>query len=418
MKFIYIKYIRYMEENNNIHKENIEPFKKKIFNNSIKIADFIKGNESIPSLPTIPKIYFNKNIEDDKIGSVIINNYNNIRINIKKLEIIKNFILSILKTSQFELENFKVSKKKYRLDQNNLIINIEDTFNNTFKNQNYFNIFITNYVKENYNIFKNIKSDVPYFYKIFQNEYIGKNKNFFLDLFKKYIKIRKIILKFIQKNNGILGFDMVFEIKDNIHFDKIKNIEKKKITKDNKNYINYNEYILLGENIMNNTNIINNKFIEKDSNTLQEPLLQSKIHKSNLLYLENNDINYYINLHNKRLTNIYTNIITSKNNSLDNGASYNLYNITINLLELEFNIIKFIFNYIDEIIFNNFIDVHIKIKQYIYEKINTFNIYYEPYIEWYNRIILGLSSSLIGMNTTEIENFKDFFNKIISEIDS
>ena len=215
-------------------------------------------------------------------------------------------------------------------------------------------------------------------------------------------------------NNGILGFDMVFEINDNIHFDKIKNIEKEKISKNNKNnknYINYNEYILLGENIINNTNIVNNTTTKKST-------LQTKIHKSNLLYLENNDANYYINLHKNKLTNIYTNIISSKNNSLDNGSSYDLYNITINLLELEFNIIKFIFNYIDETIFNNFIDIHIKIKQYIYEKINTFNVYYEPYIEWYNRVILELSGSLIGINTSEVENFKDFFNKIILKVDS
>jgi len=402
-------------ENINIHKENIEPFKKNIFTSNPTISDFIKGDNNISSLPTIPKIYFNKNTDNDKIGSNIINNYNNIRINIKKLEIIKNFILSILKTSQFELEKFKVSKKIFHLEQNNLIIKFEDTFNDTFKNNDYFNNFINNYIKENYNIFKNIKSDVPYFYKIFQNIYIGKNKNFFLDLFKKYIKIRKIILTFIQKNNGILGFDMVFEINNNIYFDKIKNIEKEKLSKDSKNYINYNEYILSGENIMNNTNIINNK---STNITSKKITLQSKIHKSNLLYLENNDINYYINLHKKKLTDIYTNIITAKNNSLDNGASYNLYNITINLLELEFNIIKFIFNYIDEIIFNNFINVHLKIKHYIYEKINTFDIYYEPYIEWYNRVIIKLPVSLIGINTSEVENFKDFFNKIISKIDS
>ena len=400
-------------EENNIYKENIEPFKKNIFTNNPTIGDFIKG-DNISSLPTIPKIYFNKSTDNDKIGSNIINNYNNIRINIKKLENIKNFILSILKTSQFELENFKVSKKIFHLEQNNLIINFEDTFNDTFKNNNSFNNFINNYVKENYNIFKNIKSDVPYFYNIFQNVYIGKNKNFFLDLFKKYIKIRKIILKFIQKNNGILGFDMVFDINNNIHFDKIKNIEKAKLSKDSKNYINYNEYILSGENIINNTNIINNK---STNTTAKKSTLQSKIHKSNLLYLENNDTAYYINLHKNRLTNIYTNIITSKNNSLDNGASYNLYNITINLLELEFNIIKFIFNYIDEIIFNNFIDVHLKIKYYIYDKINTFNIYYEPYIEWYNRVILKLSSSSVEINTTEVEDFEKFFTKIISKID-
>jgi len=408
-------------EENNIYKENIEPFKINIFDDTPTISDFIKGSDNISSLPTIPKIYFNKNTDNDKIGSNIINNYNNIKININKLEIIKNFILSILKTSQFELENFKVSKKMFHLEENNLIINLKDTYTDTFKNNNSFNDFINNYMKENYNIFKNIKSDVPYFYNIFQNKYIGKNKIFFLDLFKKYIKIRKIILTFIQKNNGILGFDMIFEINNNIHFDKIKNIEKEKLSKDSKDskkYINYNEYILSGENIMNNTNIVNNKFKQKNSITPKKSELQSKIHKSNLLYLENNDINYYINLHKKRLTDIYTNIITSKNNSLDNGASYDLYNITTNLLELEFNIIKFIFNYIDEIIFNNFIDVHLKIKHYIYEKINTFNIYYEPYIEWYNRAILKLSSSSTGMNTSEVENFQDFFNNIVSKIDS
>ena len=158
-----------MEENSNIHKENIEPFKKYIFTDNPTIGDFIRGSDNISSLPTIPKIYFNKNTDNDKIGSNIINNYNTIRINIKKLEIIKNSILSILKTSQFELENFKVSKKIFHLEQNNLIINFKSTFNDTFKNNNSFNDFINNYIKENYNIFKNIKSDVPYFYNIFQN---------------------------------------------------------------------------------------------------------------------------------------------------------------------------------------------------------------------------------------------------------
>jgi hypothetical protein len=405
-----------MEEENIIYKENIDPFKEKIFNgNQPKIIDFINGNDNIPSLPTIPKIYFNKDTNNDKIGSDIINKYNIIKINIKKLEIIKNFIISILKTSQFELENIKIPKKKYKLEQDNLIINIENTFNETFKDQKSFNNFINNYVKENYNIIKYTKSDVPYFYTIFQNEYLGTNKNFFLDLFKKYIKIRKIILPYIKNNSGLLGFNMIFELNDNIQLDKIKNIEKEKLKKNNKNYINYNKYILYGKNIINNSNIINNKFKNSETETAKKPTLQFKIHKSNLLYLERNNVNYYNGLHSKKLTDIYNNIINSKNNFLDNDTS--LYNVTINLIEFEFNLIKFIFNYIDIILFNNFIDVHIKIKRYIYEKINTFSIYYEPYIEWYNNVILGLSTPLIGMNKSEVEDFKEFFNTIIKEID-
>ena len=61
-----------------------------------KITDFIK------KIPKIPPIYFH---ERDETGSKTINNYNNIRVNIEKLETTKMFILSILKTSSVELSS-------------------------------------------------------------------------------------------------------------------------------------------------------------------------------------------------------------------------------------------------------------------------------------------------------------------------
>ena len=77
---------------NNITGKNIIPFKTGIFNDG-KTHNI---NDIITELPTIPKIYFPD--KDDKIGATIINDYNIIRLNIKKLETIKNFILSILKS--------------------------------------------------------------------------------------------------------------------------------------------------------------------------------------------------------------------------------------------------------------------------------------------------------------------------------
>lgn len=398
-----------MTENNIIRKENIDPFKNKILKDGLNITSFIK------SLQTIPKIYFEigKNTNSIGVGNDIINSYNNIKTNIKKMDIIKNFILSILKTSLSELKNISI-QKKYQLKKNNLIINIENNLNKAFNDQESFNEFLNNYKKENYNIFKNTisENDTPYFYNIFQSEYLGKNKNFFLDLFKEYIEIRKNIIPHIKKNNGIIGFDMIFEINDNINLDKIKNTEKT-ILKEGNNNINYNEYILSGENIM--TNSKNNNNVPKKKS--KSPNLQPKIHKSNLLYIEKYESDHYINLHSTKLKDIYS-IITNKVKSLANSESNNLYDITVNLIELDFNVIKFIFNYIDQDIFNNFIKSHIKIKRYIYEKINTFDIYYEPYIQWYNKTF-SLSSESITKNSNrdEIENFTTIFDKMMKEMD-
>ena len=426
-------------EVNNIKYNNVSPFTKNIF----KSDHNINFNDVINSIPTIPKIYFNEN---DNYGNNIINNYNFIRININKLRIIKNFIISILKTSKIELENIQINRNKYQLRDNNLIINFDTDYNETFSdkdkikefeethnikkylsnNKNKFNEFIKIYLEENYNIFKNIKIDEPYFYNIFQNEYINTdniaNKTFFLDLFKKYIKIRKLIIPYIKTNNGLLGFNMIFDIKDNIYLSKIINDEKSKLekSKNSKKSINYSKYILNGENIINNSeNIIPTARVLLTSK--EEPTkssLKFKIQKYNLLYLEKKNAKYYMDLHKNNLEKIYANIITAKNKCLRDES--NLYNITTNLIELEFNLIEFIFNYIDINIFSNFIEAHIKIKRYIYEKINVFDTNYEQYIIWYNRVIRHITEGIDNkyIDNEEYENFEDFFKRIITSIDS
>jgi hypothetical protein len=396
---------------NNIIDKNIIPFKTSIFNDD-KTHNI---NDIITELPTIPKIYFPD--KDDKIGATIINDYNIIRLNIKKLETIKNFILSILKSSSSELENIRISKQKYNLYKNNLLILFESNLNETFKDQKSFHEFINTYNKNNYNIFKSSKNNIPLFLSILQTEYLGnnENKNFFLTLLNKYIKIRNILIKYMIKNNGILGFNMIFEINDNISLDKLKNSEKEKIKKENNNKINYSKYILSGNNLIDNsTNVISNSLDKKAI----KPTLQPKINKSNLLYIETNNADYYINLHNTRLTNIYNNIITPINNFLDNSASCNLYNVVTNLLELDSNLFVLTFYYIDNNRFNNFINVHIRIKDYICQKINIFALYYDQYIDWYNRVILNCDSpSYTGLGNDEFEDFKKFFDNLIKEID-
>jgi hypothetical protein len=108
--------------NNNLTSSNLSPFVNKRIvkqedgkniDKDFNFKDFI-SNTSNP-LPLIPGIYFNNN-ETDNIGSKIINNYYNIKICMKKLLLIKTFILSILEVSGVnDIDKINISKEKYKL---------------------------------------------------------------------------------------------------------------------------------------------------------------------------------------------------------------------------------------------------------------------------------------------------------------
>lgn len=377
--------------------------------NNFNLAKYIN------SLPLVTNVYFNDN---DGVGDRIITIYNEVRVNIKKLEVTKNFILSILKSSQHDLESIIINDLKPKF-KNKLIINFNDDFTTTFNEQNDFNDFILKYCGNNFSIFNNTLT----FNDIFQDKYNKKNKTFFLNLLKKYNKIRKNIIqkKVLETNYGILGFDVIFNINDNINFDKITESEIKKI-KNNKinikkdNNIDYSKYILTGDNVIN---VINENNLESISNEVvtspSSPSLKNKIHNFNLLYIENHNKEYYLKLHIDRLNKFYNDFMKSLKFILNGSEQYNLYNITINLIELDFNLLKFIFYYINIQIFKNFIDTNIKIKKYIYDNINIFDKYYEDFIEWYNKLVKSekTNSTSPALDKNDVINFNEIFNNYI-----
>jgi hypothetical protein len=198
------------KKTNNLEKKNFEPFiDKEIIKENFKIEEILK------KLPLIPSIYFE---EGGTIGSLIINNYFNIRNMMERLEIIKIFIYSILQVSgKSEFEKKYISKEKYKLNSNNLIIKFNDIYS-TFKNQDDFKIFIQEYEKQKFNVYKSFSLDIPYFFQIFQVEYNGIHKAFFINLFKEYIDLRRDLFKYLNKNYGLLSFGPVFDLSDNIDF--------------------------------------------------------------------------------------------------------------------------------------------------------------------------------------------------------
>jgi hypothetical protein len=206
---------------NNINSNNLKPFKEKVLNEEFNYTDFIK------KLPLIPKISFIKNDKKDEIGSKIINNFFTIKLYLEQLEIAQKYILSILLMYQCELDKIKISNNKYKLLKKNLIITFQKTYNETFRNNLSFTSFLNKFINNNHNILENYKDLYPYFYMIFEKEYQDFDKNFFLNLFKKYNNIRYNLLKFLENNNSNIEKE-----NNNSNIEKVNNnsnIEKEKI---------------------------------------------------------------------------------------------------------------------------------------------------------------------------------------------
>jgi hypothetical protein len=620
-----------MKKNYNLQNKNFEPFSKNILITSLDFRNLIDNSSGTvsgtASLPIIPSIYFNTQSLPDPSGRNIINKYNEIKINLDKLEIIKNFIISILESSKINLKD-KVQKKKFMLDEKNLIIDFDDDINKTFNDEDDFIKFKDEYINEKYNLIKNINKKLPYFYVLFQKTYFNKDKNFFIKLFKEYINIRKILLNEIKDNYGLLAFNMVFDLSNIFNYK--KEVDNKKIKKTTKNNNSKNSYIIYGNNLKNNSghessimdevegdvnevitaaaaalttssaliaaltsstaassialvktaetsikNTLNNinslnkisdanalsasrkvintketnllvqinvvvasstaialvattnaatalapgslvltttsaaitadsaqkaavaatdaakeaaaaetaattvattvaaatggktklllkamtlsahaiicaiysimasaaatdvsitaaeaeekyaikisskalKAVEKTNEYIESitninPTLSPKIYNFNLLYIKIGNEELYNESHKKNINNIYNKLIKSKNKIFDGDSKNDLFNITKNLLELDFNTLKFIFYYVDPKLFNNFLINHFRIKEYISDKINNLESYYDEYLDWYNDKIVKAAKAAIPVGTVAIsslsEGIKDF----------
>ena len=281
-------YLGIMSKKTKLEKDNFTPFKERIFSdpahpNTFKFKDIIDNSTRSNLLPLIPVIYFktDKNNNTDNIGSKIIDNYYTIKILLKKLEKIKKIILDIIDTSRSEFEKINVSREKYKLNKDNLVHEFQNyktgdifkidrekfnfefhpehlfkkDYESIFKDQNEFIKFVDEFIYydkmndiKNYSLFKNSNDKYPYFYKIFQNEYKGKSKIYFVTLFKKYFELRNDILKKVEENHGLLAFTLFFDLTASKNYQKMKEEEglKKNMSKNE-----YNNYILYGMNSMN-----------------------------------------------------------------------------------------------------------------------------------------------------------------------
>jgi len=131
--------------------------------NNVKIEPNINSTGNINNLPELKLNAFgniNNNKKTDPIGSSIINAYYNIKVNLRKLELIKTFIISILKCNERYFKKIIIQKQSYSITERNLIIKFKDTFGQTFKQMNDIEKDIK--LNESSNISKNIHSATNY----------------------------------------------------------------------------------------------------------------------------------------------------------------------------------------------------------------------------------------------------------------
>ena len=512
----------------NFKRDNFKPFKNKIFNNTSFKFDFksiITGYDhsgvpivkyDLPSntiksctagtpslqipctskiLPIIPTIYFisedkqfrdssgnSSKVLNDNIGSTIINNYYTIVRYLKRLEIIKKFIIATLDSSKYYL-NKKISRERYNLFEKKLIFSFKDDVNETFTKQKEFVDFIDSFIKNNFSILNNNYKDIPNFMTIFQAEFhetsdINNSKTFFINLFKKYNDIRSKIIKYIVSDYGILAFHLFFDVSKTKEYEKVKYLESLKKNSKNKDKIpDESKYLLYGNRKIKNSNFNNkdlsignviestvvpsslpskaiitkinfisspetpyniknlnppeesfslteNNFISKNYKRIKDTSgknlkitdrsMVNKIHDFDLLYTNVLNQQYYKDEHSKNINHYYKELKKSIENYIGDNAKSDIFSVISTSLENDFCLIQFIFNYVNPVIFNNAVDNHYKIKEYISKKINDFEEYYDQYIDWYNNFI-GATVFFDNYGVTDESDFKSFFDKIFSK---
>jgi hypothetical protein len=334
----------------------------------------------------------------------IVDTYYSIKSNLDKLNIIKNYIVSILSTSQTKLQNDKVPKSPYNLDDKNIIIDLKDDITSTFNNK--FNKFKNDFINANFNLVSGNKDDYPYFYTIFQNIYNDKDKTFFINLFKEYNKIRMELINEIEDNYGLLAFYMVFDLSDIYNYSKRKNDEIKRLKKNNKN--NNNKYVLYEPNALPPLS--------------SAPSAPSKISYKNVtsknLYTNVYDVTYYNTKNKKDIEIIYKDLVSYKK-KVFNTSDMDLYNVLINYVNLDFCTINFLFNYVEPSLFNNFITNHIKIKKYIINSINIFDKYEDKYVYWFDKLkATGATAGPppVSSSLDKIEDYEKFLDSELGKI--
>ena len=370
----------------------------------IKEFNYVNNKFNISRIPIPEDIYeyfyyFPKPYEE-LFGKDIITTFYSTKYLFKKLEDFYEMMLNLIEINKDKL-NKKVSRNNYTFNQSNFIFfdlltkNYNDDFNNLFNlSMQSFSSKISASINKDekdflskfeeidgvFNCLSNNKS--PFFLNLFNANYNGKDKDFFMDLFKEYSSIRQQILSIanIKGNAGILSLEPFIQndIKSNLNNNVKQNVNNNKNNIENSLFFNSNKSIYNGINTKNNINNSSSSISSLTSSTVNQPIIDSTnyslFYKKNLSNA-NEDFSTKIHEIFKELHENLCDIVFF-------DRERPLHEILLISIKIDYLSLKFFYNFIESVKFKNITDTSIKINSYIYGNIELYNQYLPSFLSW------------------------------------
>jgi len=357
---------------------------------------------------------------DELFGKNIMSYFYSTKYLFKKLEDFYVMMKNIIEINKEKLKK-DVNRNNYIFNQSNYIFfnkltkNSENDFNNLFnvslastsskiiskinKDDDYVSKFL-----EIDGVFNCLSyTENPFFMNLFEENYNGNDKEFFMDLFKTYNNIRQKILSVskLKDNAGILSLEPF--IKYDINTDSNKN-EDKKENKNNGNTNNFSNsnFYNTGKNIYSGLSVKGGAGPNKNT-TNYSLLYKKKLNNVSQIYSEN-------------IHNIFNNLHENLQNIVSFDRERSLYEILLMSIEIDYKSLLFFYSFIESVKFKIIVDTSKQINTYIYDNIRLYKQYLPSFQVWKSKYVNEnklASTSTTNTNTIDEEGL--LFNKTLEK---
>jgi hypothetical protein len=350
---------------------------------------------------------FPKGLEE-LFGKDIITRFYSTQYLFKKLEKICNMMKELLELNKDKL-NMEINRNNYLFNRANFIffnkftLNYEDDFNNLFDTalQSVESKISETFIKNDKDFISKFleidgvinclsNTQNPFFYNLFNENYNGPSKDFFMKLFEEYCDIRKQILNVckLDKNAGILSLEPF--IKNDIKINNSNNVKQKSNNKKNSNNENAFEnavfYNNTPKNLYNGLNIRPTAYGPKKSNAFK--IIETNKTNYSLLYKKNmgNTDDKHLNEMRRIFKELHDNLY-----SPDGIVSFDrkrpLYDILMKSIMIDYSSLIFFYSFIESVKFRIIINAVVKTNSYINDNIKLYKQNLPAFLSWKRKSI-------------------------------
>ena len=346
---------------------------------------------------------FPKGLEE-LFGKDIITRFYSTQYLFKKLENCYTMMKELLELNKDKL-NMDINRNNYLFNPSNFIFfnkftpNYEDDFNNLFDiSMQSLGSQITQKVNKNkkdfiskfleidgvINCLSNTQN--PFFYNLFNDNYNGRSKDFFMKLFEEYCDIRKQILNVckLDKNAGILSLEPF--IKNDIQINNSNNNVKQNSNNENtfSNAIFYNN---IPKNLYSGINVETPQAsatgkAKKIKIVVENKINYSLIYKKNMGNIDDKHLDEMRRIFKELHDNLY-----SPDGIVSFEGKRSLYDILIKSIMIDYTSLIFFYSFIESVKFRIIINAVVKINSYINDNIKLYKQNLPAFLSWKSKFV-------------------------------